>query len=168
MFTMKSTRYILPLFCIMAITTAFSTCANEVSKSKVVSHNIEIELFLKEHKLKAVDHVLVSSEKAEKVSCFLNKSFQVLSVSASNKKLDFKTTSNGNGQHLEIAIPPNWGQADSVILDIAYEGCLFEKPGSPEKEDVGETTGTIGEEGVYLSPACAWYPDIPIAWQLSK
>ena len=87
--------------------------------------------------------------------------FKSLSVGASNRKLDFKTTSNGDRQHLEITIPSDLRQSESVILDIAYEGCLFEKPISQEKEDVGETSGTIGEEGVYLSPACAWYPDIP-------
>ena len=45
MFPTKSTLYILPLLCILAITTASSICANAVSKSKIVSHNIEIELF---------------------------------------------------------------------------------------------------------------------------
>lgn len=161
MFPTKSTLYILPLLCILAITTVSNICANESGKSNILSHNIEIELFLKEHKLKAVDHMLVPYENSEKVSFFINKSFQVLSVSSSNRKLAFKTTSNGDGQRLEIVIPTDLRQSDSVILDIAYEGTLFEKPGSPEKEDVGETTGTIGEEGVYLSPACAWYPDIP-------
>ena len=104
MFPTKSTLYIL-LLCILAITTASSICANEVSKSKIVSHNIEIELFLKEHKLKAIDHLLVPYENSEKVSFVINKSFQVLSVSSSNRKLDFKTTSNGDGQHLEITLP---------------------------------------------------------------
>src|SRR3989337_4334001 len=161
MITTKSIRYILPLLCILAITTAFSICANDSGKSNILSHNIEIELFLKEHKLKAVDHLLLPNLNAEKVTFFINKSFQILSVGASNNKLDFKTTSNGDGQCLEVLIPSDLRQSDSLILDIAYEGILFEKPGSPEKEDLGETSGTIGEEGVYLSPACAWYPDMP-------
>jgi hypothetical protein len=135
--------------------------ANEIHESKNLSHNIEIELFLKEHRLKAVDHLLVPCENFEKVSCFIHKSFHVLSISSSNGKLDYKATSNGDRQRLEIAIPPELRQSDSLTLDIAYEGTLFEEPGSPEKEDLGETSGTIGEEGVYLSPACAWYPDIP-------
>jgi len=158
---MRSTRYILPLLCILAITIASSIHANDVSKSNIVNHNIEIELFLKEHRLKAVDHVLLPCTNAEKVSFFINKSFQVLSVSIPTRKLDFKTASSGDGQRLEILIPSDLKQSDSMVLDIAYEGFLSEKPGSLEKEDVGETTGVIGEEGVYLSPACAWYPDIP-------
>jgi len=168
MFPTKSTLYILPLLCILAITTAFSICANESGKSNILSHNIEIELFLKEHKLKAVDHMLVPYENSEKVTFFINKSFQILSVSSSNRKLDFKTISNGDGQRLEITIPSDLRQSDSLILDIAYEGTLFEEPGSPEKEDLGETIGTIGEEGVYLSPACAWYPDIPSSLAVFK
>lgn len=161
MITTKSIRYVLPFACILLIATVSNIFAKEVHENKIISHNIEIELFLKEHKLKAVDHLLLPYENSEKVSCFINKSFQVLSVSSSNRKLYFKTTSNGDGQRLEIAIPTDLRQSESVILDIAYEGCLFEKPISQEKEDVGETTGVIDEEGVYLSPACAWYPDIP-------
>ena len=161
MFPTKSTLYILPLLYILAITTAFSICANDVSKNNIAKHNIEIELFLKEHRLKAVDHVLLPCTNAEKVSFFINKSFQVLSVSIPTRELDFKTASSGDGQRLEILIPSDLRQSDSMVLDIAYEGFLSEKPGSLEKEDVGETTGIISEEGVYLSPACMWYPDIP-------
>jgi len=161
MITTKSIRYVLPFACILLIATVSNIFAKEVHENKIISHNIEIELFLKEHKLKAVDHLLLPNLNAEKVTFFINKSFQILSVGASNNKLDFKTTSNGDGQCLEVLIPSDLRQSDSLILDIAYEGILFEKPGSPEKEDLGETSGTIGEEGVYLSPACAWYPDIP-------
>ena len=71
MFTMRSTRYMLPLLCILAITIASDMDANEVSKSDILSHNIEIELFLKEHRLKAVDHVLLPCTNAEKVSFFV-------------------------------------------------------------------------------------------------
>ena len=161
MITTKSIRYVLPFACILLIATVSNIFAKEVHENKIISHNIEIELFLKEHKLKAVDHLLLPNLNAEKVTFFINKSFQILSVGASNNKLDFKTTSNGDGQCLEVLIPSDLRQSDSLILDIAYEGILFEKPGSPEKEDLGETSGTIGEEGVYLSPACAWYPDMP-------
>ena len=119
MFPTKSTLCILPLLCILAITTAFSIGANEAGKSNILSHNLEIELLLKEHRLKAVDHMLVSCVNAEKISCFINKSFQVLSVISSNRKFDFKTTSNGDGQRLEITIPTDLRRSDGVILDMA-------------------------------------------------
>lgn len=165
---MRSTRYILSLLCILAITTASGLCANEVSKSKIVSHTIEIELNLKEHKLKAIDHMRVQGAQMEKVSCLINGAFQIQSVGSLDRKLDFKIRNrvlekgiSGNVQCLEITIPHDLRQSDSVVLDIAYEGYLFERPASLELEDVGETTGIIDEAGVYLSPACTWYPDIP-------
>ncbi len=161
MITTRSIRHVLPFVCILFIATVSNIFAEEVHGSAILSHNIEIELLLKEHKLKAIDHLLAPYGHAEKVTFFINRSFHVLSVDASNRKLDFKTASAGNGQRLEITIPPDLRQSNGLSLDIAYEGTLFEEPGSPEKEDLGETTGTIGEEGVYLSPACAWYPDIP-------
>ncbi|HHT9137600.1 MAG TPA: M1 family metallopeptidase [Candidatus Wunengus sp. YC60] len=159
--TILAHRYVLAFVGILAILIPGTAHAQEVHENRVMSHDLEVELHLKEHTLRASDHMLVSCGNAEKVSCLINKSFQILSVSASNMKLDFKTASSGDGQRLEITIPPDLRESDSLALDIAYEGCLFEKPGSPEKEDVGETTGTISEEGVYLSPACLWYPDIP-------
>src|SRR3990172_6223833 len=67
MFPTKSTLYILPLLCILAIITVSNICANESGKSNILSHNLEIELFLKEHKLKAVDHLLLPNLNAEKV-----------------------------------------------------------------------------------------------------
>lgn len=174
MFIMRSARYILPLLCILTITTASILYANEVSKSKIVSHDLEIELYLKEHKLKAVDHMRVQCVDKDKISCLINEAFQILSIGSLGRKLDFKVRTrgfaidgliqngiSGNVQCMEITIPQDLRQADSVVLDIAYEGCLLERPASLELEDVGKTTGIIDEAGVYLSPACTWYPDIP-------
>lgn len=153
--------YVLAFVGILTILMTGAIHVRETYGNSIISHDLEVELHLKEHTLKATDHMRVSCGNAEKVSCFINKSFQVLSVNSSNRKLEVKTVSSGDRQRLEIAIPPDLRLSDSLPLDITYEGCLFEKPGSPEKEDVGETTGTISEEGVYLSPACMWYPDIP-------
>src|SRR3989304_4811736 len=161
MFPTKSTLYILPLLCILAITTTFSICANESGKSNILNHNIEIELFLKEHKLKAVDHLLLPNLNAEKVTFFINKSFQILSVGASNNKLDFKTTSNGDGQCLEVLIPSDLRQSDSLILDIAYEGILFEKPGAPRRMVLLSTTRILSRILASSRSTYAWYPDMP-------
>ncbi|MDN3514173.1 MAG: hypothetical protein NG747_07215 [Candidatus Brocadia sp.] len=139
----------------------FTVYAVEAKENRIIGHDLEVELHLKEHTLKALDHMLVSCRNAEKFSCFINKSFRVVSVSVSSREVGVTTTPSGDKQRLEISIPPDLRESDSLVLDIAYEGYLYETPGSPDKEDVGETTGTIGEEGVYLSPACAWYPDIP-------
>src|SRR3990167_4051088 len=159
MSTTKLIRCVSSFACIFLITIISGLCANDIHENKVIGHTIEIELYLKEHRLKAVDHMLVSCVNAEKISCFINKSFQVLSVISSNRKLDFKTTSNGDGQRLEITIPSDVRESESVTLYFVYEGTPFVTLVSPKKEYLGETSGTIGEEGVYLSPACDWYPD---------
>lgn len=157
--------------CILAIANLSDVCAKEACESRILSHNLEIELFLKEHKLKAVDHMRVSGKNEEKFSCLINKSFQVASVSISGKKTDFQMRSDrsdstlqncafGHVRSLEILIPSDLRKSNEIVFDIEYEGYIFEKPASLEMEDVGKTTGTISEEGVYLSPACAWYPDV--------
>ncbi|MCF6155117.1 MAG: M1 family peptidase [Candidatus Brocadia sp.] len=174
MLTTVKIRCILAFPCILLIATISNLYANEIRENRVVNHNIEIELLLKEHKLKVVDHMRVQGANMEKVSCLINGTFQILSVGSSDRKLDFKVRTrgldignliqsgvSGNVQCLEITIPADLRQAGGVVLDIAYEGYLFGKPASLELEDVGATTGIIDEAGVYMSPACTWYPDIP-------
>ncbi len=159
---------------VAAIAATFELQAGVAGNTRILGHNLEVELYLKEHKLKATDHVLVQATNAETFSCFLNKSFRVLSVKASNDKLDFKVRDAmpGKGvaahpdmsrrpQRLEISIPQELRALPAVTISVEYEGVLPESPYSLEKEDVGDTTGIIGEEGVYLSPACLWYPDEP-------
>src|SRR5574341_479112 len=159
MFTKVSLRYVLPFVCIFVIMKTSYICAEEVRENKVMSHDLEIELFLKDHRLKATDHMLVQCVNNEKVSCFINGSFNVLSVSSLNRELDFKirnrisdrdnsgqnSISGGYVQYLEIVIPPNIGKPGVAVLDITYEGSLLEKPGSLDREDIGETTGIISE-----------------------
>lgn len=157
----KQTKCVFPFLFILFMMTISTLWAKEYREDKILSHNIEIELYLNEHKLMAVDHMRVQARNEERFSCLINGAFQVLSVGSSNKKLAFKTIRKGDGYFLEITIPSDLRQADSVVLDIAYEGHLFEKPASLELEDVGGVTGIIDEAGVYLSPACLWYPDTP-------
>ncbi|MEK6729845.1 MAG: M1 family aminopeptidase [Planctomycetota bacterium] len=159
---------------VAAIAGTFELQAGTAGNTRILGHNLEVELYLKEHKLKATDHVLARTTDAETFSCFLNKSFRILSVKASNDKLDFKVRDAmpGEGvtahpdvprrpQRLEISIPQEFRALPAVTIDVEYEGVLPASPYSLEKEDVGDTTGIIGEDGVYLSPACLWYPDEP-------
>lgn len=163
MFTRRLMSTIFPFIGIVLFTTLSPATADTIQKNNRVDHTIEIELYLEEHRLKAVDHMGISCENAEKVSCFINRSFHVTSVSALNRKLDFniKSTPRGDAQQMEIVIPSDFRDYNELVFDIAYEGFLAAAPGSLEREDVGETTGIISERGVYLSPASLWYPDIP-------
>lgn len=172
--TIVAIRYVVPSTGILVITLIPFVCAKETYESRIVSHDLEIELCLKEHRMKAIDHILMQCANAEKVSCFINRSFQILSVSSLNRKLDFtikNTPAKGDStsqdgvfrqiQYLEILIPSDLRKLHEILLDIEYEGTLPSTPNSLDEEDVGETIGIIGEEGVYLSPAYMWYPDTP-------
>ncbi|MDL1939590.1 M1 family aminopeptidase [Candidatus Jettenia sp. AMX1] len=163
MFNLRSAKNILLFVYFTIPITMLPVNAEAIHKSKIVNHTIEIELFLKDHKLKAIDHMSIPYEHDEKVLCFMNRSFQILSVSTSKRTLDFhiRNTPDKGPQCLEISIPSDLRERNELTLDIVYEGSLTATPVSLEEEDVGETTGTISERGVYLSPACIWYPDIP-------
>lgn len=143
--------------------TAYPASFSSIQANTRVDHTIEIEFGLKNHSLRATDHLVVPLENAEKLLCFVNRSFQIQSVSALNRKLDFsiKSMLSGNAQQLEIVIPPDFRDYNELVFDIVYEGHLAASPGFLDREDVGETTGIISENGVYLSPASLWYPDIP-------
>ena len=175
MLNIQSVRNIFALVCASILCAGASDVyAGTIQKSSIVSHAIEIEFSLKEHKLKAIDHMRVHCENAETVSCFMNRTFSVLSISHSDRKLDFKIKKSmpdvndtgwsgtvGFVQYVEILLPSDLRQSGEVSLDIAYEGFLPATPYSLKEEDVGQTVGVIGDEGVYLSPACMWYPDMP-------
>ena len=45
MITTKSIRHVLPFACILLIATVSNIFAKEVHESKILNHNIEIELF---------------------------------------------------------------------------------------------------------------------------
>jgi len=134
--------------------------------SRIKSHEIETELYLKEHKLKATDHICVQHPaNADIITLFINNSFDILSVEISGKKLDYKTSKTSphkTPQKVNIFISSELRQKEEdICLDITYQGFLPATPHSMRGEDVGKTTGIISEKGVYLSPSYRWYPDIP-------
>ncbi len=172
MFNLNLTGHILTFVCIVLSMSTSNADTGNIHKNQLIGHDLEVELHIKDNKLTAVDHVLVHHNNAEKVMLFLNGSFNIRSVSSSQRKFDFLIkkgfSDEGDGmgnfsnvQHVEIDLPADVRERQEIPLDIAYEGVLQVAPYSKEEEDVGRTTGIISEEGVYLSPACMWYPDMP-------
>ncbi|HHT9104272.1 MAG TPA: M1 family metallopeptidase [Candidatus Wujingus californicus] len=166
-------NYALFFICIPFLTIP-TLSASEVHTSKILSHDIEIELYPKEHKLNAKDRIQVQCADSEKISFFINDSFDVLSVGTPDKKLDFNAKNKmswdinsdrskgfGDVQYVEVVLPHDLMQLTTIALDVVYEGLILSKPSSIKEEDVGETVGIVDERGVYLSPACFWYPDVP-------
>lgn len=69
----------------------------------------------------------------------------------------------GHAACYEVRLPEPASPGDCVLV-VGYRGALYAPPEAPEKVRfvVGERTlGTIGTEGIYLSPEGGWYPVVP-------
>ncbi|MCR4293497.1 MAG: hypothetical protein NUV76_11540 [Candidatus Kuenenia sp.] len=102
----------------------------------------------------------VQKGESNEVLFLINKSFKVTSIASSGKDLAFKPGKAGNAQTMKITVPATVKSKETICFDIKYEGILPALPDSFSGEDIGATSGIIGEYGVYLSPACRWYPDM--------
>ncbi|WP_347274935.1 M1 family aminopeptidase [Candidatus Kuenenia sp.] len=156
---MRSMYRIVPLLSVLLSVISLDVHAIGVS-SNIKSHVIEVEFSLNENKLIAEDHVCVQKGESNEVLFLINKSFKVTSIASSGKDLAFKPGKAGNAQTMKITVPATVKNKETICFDIKYEGILPALPGSFSGEDIGATSGIIGEYGVYLSPAYRWYPDM--------
>ncbi|MCF6149896.1 MAG: M1 family metallopeptidase [Candidatus Kuenenia sp.] len=158
----KSMYRILPLLCVFSGVMSLHAHAGEIHGS-IRSHDLEVELYLKENKLRAVDHMCVQRGDSDEVIFFINKSFKVVSITSSGMNVIFEAEKGGyagNAKIVAITVPAPLKNKESICFDIVYEGTLPALPDSFSGEDIGVTSGVIGEEGVYLSPSSRWYPDM--------
>lgn len=156
----RSMYRIVPLLSVLLSVISMDVHARGVSSS-IKSHVIDVEFSLNENKLIAEDHVCVQKGESNEVLFLINKSFKVTSIASSGKDLAFKPGKAGNAQTMKITVPATVKSKETICFDIKYEGILPALPDSFSGEDIGATSGIIGEYGVYLSPACRWYPDMP-------
>ncbi|MBI4006882.1 MAG: hypothetical protein HY354_00105, partial [Planctomycetes bacterium] len=124
---------------------------------RILSHNIEIELNISGHALKARDVLTVENEERETFQCFLNKGLKVESARVAGKSARVFRQDNG----VEIFIPQEQRQGKEINIEVSYQGIIHEEitPEALKSHDPTKTTGIISEEGVYLSKASQWYPD---------
>lgn len=155
----RSLYRIVPLLSVLLSVISLDVYARGVSSS-IKSHVIDVEFSLNENKLRAEDHVCVQKGESNEVLFLINKSFKVTSIASSGKDLAFKPGKAGNAQTMKITVPATVKSKETICFDIKYEGILPALPDSFSGEDIGATSGIIGEYGVYLSPACRWYPDM--------
>lgn len=155
----RSMYRIVPLLSVLLSVISLDVHARGVSSS-IKSHVIEVEFSLNENKLRAEDHVCVQKGESNEVLFLINKSFKVTSVASSGKDLAFKPGKAGNAQTMKITVPATVKSKETICFDIKYEGLLPSLPDPFSGEDIGATSGIIGEYGVYLNPACRWYLDM--------
>ena len=143
-------------------------------KTEIRNHKITIEIFPKEHKFKASDEMLVSSQ-GKFISLSLNKSFQINSAVLNGKKSEFQFDRNAyesESKRLDDDNVASDFKKSGVVkipikakgehtLSLEYEGSIFEEPSASQfsrQYIANQTSGIISEEGAYLSPESFWYP----------
>jgi hypothetical protein len=148
--------------------------ADTEGKTEVRNHKITIEIFPKEHKFKAVDEMLVSSQ-GEFIILNINKSFQINSAVLDGKKSEFQfdraANESGSKRLDDDNVASDFKEAGRVkiaikekgehTLSLEYEGSIFEEPSASQfsrQYIANQTSGIISEQGAYLSPASFWYP----------
>lgn len=147
---------------------------------KIMAHDIQITLDLKRHWLKALDRIKVKRGKG-KLKAFINKGLTIDFVKIDGQTLPFKIIPTysltdyirdashkdkeyyKNAALLEIQIPKELGHND-IVLDVSYQGVIYDElkvPRFSREYIANQTTGLIGEEGVYLCGASHWYISLP-------
>lgn len=146
---------------------------------EILTHDLSVELLPARHELKATDRMTLKALTATpKLSFLLNPALRVTDVQerseAGSRPLPFVTDpvgkkenagQEGEGEQL-VTIELNSAVTPGQILTLEwnYEGTINEPPRESRHlrfVTPSETSGHIGNEGVYLSGETHWYPEIP-------
>jgi aminopeptidase N len=147
--------------------------AEEVWKDRApfLIHQLEVHLNPKDHTLQARDTLqvrinpdLIGSD-PQTFSFFLNKELKVLEIYQEEPRgiLTWESLPRDDrSQEIRLQIPA--GARETFSFTLRYEGIVYDPV--QKSQDLSfitgdMTTGLIGEEGVYLSEATYWYPEIP-------
>lgn len=147
---------------------------------KIMAHDIQITLDLKRHWLKALDRLKIKPGEG-KFKAFINRGLTIDSIKIDGQTLPFKMSQTyslsdyirdasdkdkeyyKNAALLEIEIPKELGHND-IFLNVSYQGVIYDElkvPRFSRDYIADQTTGLIGEEGVYLCGASHWYISLP-------
>jgi aminopeptidase N len=143
----------------------------------ILSHNLSVALQPGTHVLDAVDQLTVQASSTGMYAFVVGSSFaieqclldgeKILYDEISPEKLaDYKNEFDADEDELEGAKGFRFhiGDMRKHILEVHYRGTVYDTLEVPEYSRgtlAEETTGIIGEEGVFLSPETHWYPDRP-------
>jgi hypothetical protein len=134
-------------------------------------HHLEVRLTPEDHRLQVQDTLqvpmnsgLINSDQ-QTLSFFMNRALKILEIypEKSDQILIWQSLPRDDrSQEIRLQIPVETRELFSFTL--RYEGILYDP--IQKSQDLSfitgdETTGLIGEEGVYLSEDTHWYPEIP-------
>ncbi len=160
--------------------------AGQMRPYEFILHDLSVDLDLEKHYLKATDTIIVRT-KNQKLDLFIHSAFKIISARCGGctQDLEFDVSKKydlsdfiaalsddireryDNAALLSIKIPRKiLKRGDPIKISVTYEGVLYDPPKRAEfsRQNIADqTTGIIGEEGVYLSEASHWYPSFPHA-----
>ena len=147
---------------------------------KLLNHDIQVDpLVPNQHRLGAADqvHVEVLAPTLKSISFTLHPTLRVKSIEDRTAQkgalrgppfLAFTTqeaqVDNQDVQIVTVQLKSPVVRGEKLLLLWVYEGIINDPPREPRHlrfVTPSETSGHIGEEGVYLSGETHWYPDIP-------
>lgn len=143
----------------------------------LIFHDIDIELYPSEHRLKASD-VLEFTPTSTPLCFFIRKSLRVDGVRINGEDVIFEesleyepedhTGETGSGKEPKpayenaklVKIAGDWGE-ERIKIEVHYGGVIFDSLTVPEFSRTSiadQTTGLIEERGAFLSEESFWYP----------
>ena len=149
--------------------------AQEDSPYRILHHDLEVDLYPPIHKIIARDKLKVHlvSTSVGIITLHLHQDLKVEKVLFNRRPLNFTSITITSAQSeeteakiraIKIFLPEGQPRDEVMDLEISYRGEIYDPP----KESAflrfvvpSQTTGIIGEEGVYLSAETHWYPDLP-------
>lgn len=140
----------------------------------VLSHDLSVELSPATHGLVARDRLTVGNDGADarQVTFLLSPRLTVHRVAAPEThgptplpyRVQAADSSRGQVASLVVDLPVPLESGRTLVVELDYEGVIDDPP-QPSRHlrfvTPSETSGHIGEEGVYLSAETGWYPEIP-------
>src|SRR4029079_7100182 len=147
---------------------------------EILHHDLTIELIPEQHVLKSRDSLTFTplSHNLKEVSLYLNKSLTVHSIRFKDLLIKFSTKDASppkdetkrrlyrdyqNTQVIKFTLPKQVRAGEQLQIEMSYQGKINNVSGEPSvpASDPDETTGMIGEDGVFLTGESHWYPDLP-------
>ena len=176
----KLLRFLFLMVFIILVTSRFSCSKQTSSQFSFSSHHLRVILNPRQHSITAIDTIRINYIKpTNKIYFFLNDSLAVESVSVGDQKLDVEKKSpadffnlfgsNGteeedqfkNAQFYQVNLPNDLLPEN---IEIRYTGTIYDslKSASFSRMMVADqTSGLIGENGIFLDGASFWYPLLP-------
>ncbi|MFH0765162.1 MAG: hypothetical protein V2A61_01945 [Calditrichota bacterium] len=171
----------LPFFGLSLLLIGGVTIAHVAAPRGIQHSDLSVELDTSAHKIEGEAKLLLAESSNPTISFLLNESFSIQSVTINNRKVKFWESrlvppeisdnygvygkwDGAGAKYWILDVPPKVLKDKSLIVTVKYTGTLYSPPDNRQfsRENIAfEVSGTIGPEGIYLSPGAYWYPYLP-------